>query len=94
VFGCISVVVYGVFDQDCRGLGLCKVDIVGWSVSDECVGGRGSLVTDWERMSGEGEGWGKRLGEKWQNELLRWRAMDFSTREGRRVKGMRVGMRR
>jgi hypothetical protein len=31
-------------------------------------------------------------GEKVQNELLRRRAMDFSTGEGGRVKGVRVGM--
>jgi hypothetical protein len=37
----------------CWGLGLGKVGIVGWSVGDECVGGRGSLVG---RMGGEGEG--------------------------------------
>jgi hypothetical protein len=40
MFGCISVVVVEV-----ACLGLCKVDVVGWSASDECVGGRGSLVT-------------------------------------------------
>jgi hypothetical protein len=39
-----------------QGFGLCKVDIVGWSAGDECVGGRGSLVTGWGRMGGEGEG--------------------------------------
>jgi hypothetical protein len=38
-------------------------------------------------MGEEGEGWGKRVGEKGQNELLRRRAMDFSTGEGGRVKG-------
>jgi hypothetical protein len=53
VFGCISVVVVeGACVRDCRGLGLCEVGIVGWSVGDECVGGRGSLVTvgrEWKR---------------------------------------------
>jgi hypothetical protein len=60
VFGCISVVVVeGACDRDCTGLGLCKVGIVGWSVSDECVGGRYSLVTGWGRMGGEGKVWGR-----------------------------------
>jgi hypothetical protein len=39
-------------------------------VGDECVGGRGSLVTCWERLGGEGEGLGKRVGKKGQNEVL------------------------
>jgi hypothetical protein len=43
-------------------------------------------------MGGEGEGWGKRVGEKGQNELLKG-AMVFSTGEGWRVIGVRVGMR-
>jgi hypothetical protein len=30
--------------KDCRGLGLCKVVIVGWSAGADCVGGRSSLV--------------------------------------------------
>jgi hypothetical protein len=47
VFGCISVVVvYGACVKNCRGLGLYKVGTVGWSVDGECVGGRGSVVTD------------------------------------------------
>jgi hypothetical protein len=58
------------------------------------MGGRGIVVTGWGRMGGEGEGWGKRVGKKGKNELLGRGAMDFSTREGGRVKGMRVGMRR
>jgi hypothetical protein len=45
-------------------------------------------------MGGEGEGWGKRVGEKGQNELLGKRAMDFSTGEGGRVKGIRIRMRK
>jgi hypothetical protein len=44
-------------------------------------------------MGGKGEGWGKRVGEKQQNQLLGKGAMDFNTVEGIRVKGMRVGMR-
>jgi hypothetical protein len=41
VFGCISVVVLeGACVRDCRSLGWCKVGIVGWSVGDECEGGR------------------------------------------------------
>jgi hypothetical protein len=60
VFGCISVVVEeGACVRDCRVWGLCKVGIVGWSVGDEYEGGSGSLVTDWRRMGGEGEGWGR-----------------------------------
>jgi hypothetical protein len=39
--------------RDCKGLGLCKVSIVGWSVGDGCEVGRGSLVTDWGRMGGK-----------------------------------------
>jgi hypothetical protein len=46
VFGYISFAVEkGVCVRDCKGLGLCKVDIVGCSVGDECDGGRGSLLT-------------------------------------------------
>jgi hypothetical protein len=60
VFGCISVaVVKGTCIKDCRGLGLCIVGIVGWSAGDECVRGRGSLVTDWRKIGGESKGWGK-----------------------------------
>jgi hypothetical protein len=44
-------------------------------------------------MGGEGEGLGKRVGEKGQNELLERRAMGFSTGEGWGVKRVRVGMR-
>jgi hypothetical protein len=94
VFGYISVVVEeGVYVRDCRVWGLCKVGIVGWSAGGECKGGRGSLVTGWERMEGEGEGWGKRVDGKGQNELLEREAMGFSSREGGRVEGVRVGMR-
>jgi hypothetical protein len=39
--------------KDCRGLGLCKVGIVGWSVGGEYEGGRGSLVTEWGRIEGK-----------------------------------------
>jgi hypothetical protein len=39
-------------------------------------------------MGGEGEG------ERRQNKLLGKRAINFSTGEGGRVKGVRVGMRR
>jgi hypothetical protein len=57
VFRYISVfVVEGACVRDCTGLRLCKVAIVGWSVVDESVGGRGSLVTGSGRMGGEGEG--------------------------------------
>jgi hypothetical protein len=41
-------------------------------------------------MSGQGD----RVSEKGQNDLLGSREMDFSTGEGGRVKGVRVGMRR
>jgi hypothetical protein len=62
VFGCISVVfVVGACVRDSRGLGFCKVGIVGWSAGDECVRGRGSLVIGWGRKRGEGEG----LGREW-----------------------------
>jgi hypothetical protein len=44
-------------------------------------------------MRGEYDGWRKRVGERQQNELLKRRAMGFSTEEGGRVKGMSVGMR-
>jgi hypothetical protein len=62
-------------------------------VGDECEGGRGSLVTGSGKMGGEGEDWGKRFGERGQKELLERGAMGFSTGEGWRVKGVRVGMR-
>jgi hypothetical protein len=39
VFGCISVVVAGVFVRDCRGLELCKIGTVGYLAGVECVGG-------------------------------------------------------
>jgi hypothetical protein len=55
VCGCISVVVEGACVRDCRGLGLCQVGTVGWSVGGECAGGRGSVVTGWGRIEGEGE---------------------------------------
>jgi hypothetical protein len=51
-------------------------------------------VTGWGRKGGEGEDWVKRIGEMEQNELLGRGAMDFSTGEGGRVKGIRVRMRR
>jgi hypothetical protein len=57
VFGYISVVVVkGDCVRDSRGLGLCKVGIVGWSVDDECVRGMCSLVTILGRIGREGEG--------------------------------------
>jgi hypothetical protein len=59
VFGCISVVVEGACVKDCRELGLYKVGKIGWSLGDECVGKKGSLVTDWGRMGEEVEGRGK-----------------------------------
>jgi hypothetical protein len=56
VFRCICIVVVeGACVRDCRGFGSCKVGIVSWS-GDECVGERGSLLTVWGRMGGEGEG--------------------------------------
>jgi hypothetical protein len=39
MFECISVVMQGACVRDCRGLGLCKVSIVGWSAGGECVRG-------------------------------------------------------
>jgi hypothetical protein len=48
-FCCCSI---GCCVRDCRRLGLCKVGVVGWTAGDECVGGRGSLVTGWRRMEG------------------------------------------
>jgi hypothetical protein len=58
VFGCISVVVEGAYDRDCRGLRLCKVGIVGWSAGDECrrMGQSGDRLG---RMGQEGEGRGR-----------------------------------
>jgi hypothetical protein len=70
----------------------CFAYLEGWLLGDECEGRRGRLVTGWRRMTEEGEGWGKRVGEKGQNELLERGAMGFSTEEGWRVKGVRVGM--
>jgi hypothetical protein len=43
-------------------------------------------------MGGEGEGWGKSVGEKGQNKLLERGAMGFSTREGWRMNRVRVVM--
>jgi hypothetical protein len=56
VFGCISVVVEGAFVRNCRGMGLCKVGVVGWSVGDDYVGVTGTLVTGWRGVGREGEG--------------------------------------
>jgi hypothetical protein len=59
VFGCISVVVVGgICVRDCRGLELCAVGTVGQSAGGEYVGGMGSVVTDWWRMGGRGDGRG------------------------------------
>jgi hypothetical protein len=53
LYWCIFVVVVeGACVRNCRRLGLCKVGIFSLSVGDECVGGRGSLVTGWRRMEG------------------------------------------
>jgi hypothetical protein len=43
-------------------------------------------------MGEEGEGWGKRVGKRGQNELLDRGAMGFSIGEEWRVKGMRARM--
>jgi hypothetical protein len=65
VFGCISVVlVEGACVRDYKSLALCKVGIVHWSVGDECVRGRDSLVTGWGRRGGADDGWRKRVGER------------------------------
>jgi hypothetical protein len=46
LFGYIFVVVEeDICVRNCRGLGLCRVVIVGWSVGDEYQGGWGSLGT-------------------------------------------------
>jgi hypothetical protein len=42
---------------------LCKVGIVCWSAGGECVGGSGSLVTEWENGRGR-EGQGEKVDEK------------------------------
>jgi hypothetical protein len=44
-------------------------------------------------MGGEGEGWGKIVCERGQNKLWDRGTMGFSTGEGWRMKGVRVGMR-
>jgi hypothetical protein len=60
MFGCISVVVVeGTCVRYCRGLGLHIVGTVGYSVGGECVGGRGSGVTDWGMIRDGGEDEGK-----------------------------------
>jgi hypothetical protein len=59
---CISVVVVeGICVRGCKALGLCKVGTVDWTVRDECIGRRGSLVMGWGRMGGECEGMVKEL---------------------------------
>jgi hypothetical protein len=65
---------------------LYKVGIVGWSVFDEGVGGKGSLMTDWGEWESKVRA-GVRVGEKGQNKFLGRGVMDFSTGEGGRVKG-------
>jgi hypothetical protein len=49
----------GCLCQGLQELGLCKVGIVGWSAGGECIGGRGSLLTVWGRMEGEGKDRGR-----------------------------------
>jgi hypothetical protein len=63
-------------------------------VGDECVGEKGSVVTGWKRMGGDGEGLGKRVCERSRMSYWGGEQMDFSTGEGERVKKIRVGMRR
>jgi hypothetical protein len=59
VFECISVVVEeSVCVRDCRGLALCKISIVGWSVGDECEGGeivKCQVREEWEGKVRTGE---------------------------------------
>jgi hypothetical protein len=57
--GASLIVVEGAFVRDYRRLGLSTVGTVEYSVGGECVGGRGSLMTGWERIGGEGEEGGK-----------------------------------
>jgi hypothetical protein len=50
-----------------------KVSTIGWTAGSECVGRRGSVVTGWGRLGGEGEGMGRewmRRGRKsnWEGE--------------------------
>jgi hypothetical protein len=87
-------VVEGVCVRDCKGLGLCKVSIVGRLAGDECEGGRGNLVTDGGRMRGKGEAGGREWVRREQNKLFGKGVMDFSMGEVGRVKGVRVAMRR
>jgi hypothetical protein len=61
-------------------LGLYKFGIVGWSAGDDFVGGRGSLMTGWGKMEGEGEGWCRESVSRGRTSWGR-EAMDFSTGE-------------
>jgi hypothetical protein len=73
VFQCVSVVLeVSICVRDCRGLGLCKVGILGWSVGDECEQGRGSLVSRWGRMRGIGEGGGREWVRRSRTSFWRW----------------------
>jgi hypothetical protein len=54
VFGYISVVVVeGACVRYFSGLGFYKFGIVGWSVGDEGIGGRDSLLTVWGEWEGK-----------------------------------------
>jgi hypothetical protein len=56
---CVCLGVFRCLCQGLRGAGVCIVGTVGWSAGGKCVGGRGSVVTGWERIGGGGEDRGK-----------------------------------
>jgi hypothetical protein len=59
VFGCISLVVESACVKDCRGLGLCTIDTVGYLMGGEYIDERGSVVTGWGRLGRRGEDGGE-----------------------------------
>jgi hypothetical protein len=60
VFWCSStVVVEDACVRDCRGLGVCMVDTIGYSVGGECVQGRSNVMTVWGRQRGGREDRGR-----------------------------------
>jgi hypothetical protein len=56
VLGCIcTLVLEDVCVRDFRGLGVFAFGTVDESPDGECIGGRGSVMTDWGRVGGGGK---------------------------------------
>jgi hypothetical protein len=79
--------------MDFSRLGVFMVGIVNYSTGGECAGGSGSVLTCWGRIGGGGEGRGREWMRKGRKRS--WgRTMDCHTRQGGKVKGVRIGIRK